>query len=222
MIQILSLSTAHAVINLAVGASGRERHCAAGWILRAGSCSASADEITWPSPTSVDPPIAYTDFPTAATAIPCRAVAMSGKPAHVFVIRSSTDTLLRTCPADTPPTATSRPSAIATPRSLRGCGSAGKRVQVFAAGSYASTVARSEFPLVPPTAYTSFPSEAAASICRGVGIGAPRVQELPSKISVVFSSAPLASTPPVTMMRSPTTAAAAAARGCSICGSSTQ
>ena len=62
-------------------------------------------------------------------------------------------------------------------------------VHVSAAGSYASTVVRSEVPLVPPTAYTSLPSDAAASICRGVGMGAPSFQEVPSKISVVFSSA---------------------------------
>ena len=53
-------------------------------------------------------------------------------------------------------------------------------------------------------------------------MGAPSFHELPSKISVVFSSSPLASTPPVTMMRSPTTAAAAAARGCSRGGSAVQ
>ena len=92
---------------------------------------------------------------------------------------------------------------------------------MFAAGSYTSTVVRSEFPVVPPTAYTSLASDAAASICRDVGIGAPSIQELPSKISVVFSSAPFALTPPVTMMRSPTTAAAAAALGCNMRGSST-
>ncbi len=53
-------------------------------------------------------------------------------------------------------------------------------------------------------------------------MGAPGFQELPSKISVVFSSAPSASTPPVTIMRSPTTAAAAAARGCIRGGNSVQ
>jgi hypothetical protein len=135
MIQILPLRTAHAIISRAVGASGRERHCDAGWIFRAGNFSTSAVATTWPSPIAVDPPIAYTDFSTAATATPCRGVDMSGKPVHVFVIRSNTETLLRTCPPDTPPTATSRPSAIATPRSLRACGSAGKVVQVLATGS---------------------------------------------------------------------------------------
>src|SRR6201993_4643675 len=147
---------------------------------------------------------------------------MSGKPVHVFATRSNAETLLRTCPPDTPPTATSRPSVIATPKSLRACGSGGRVVQVFAAGSYASTFTWSESPVVPPTVYTSFPSDAAASICRGVGIGAPRLQELPSKTSVVFSSAPVESTPPVTTRRSPTTAAAAAALGCNRCGISTQ
>ena len=154
--------------------------------------------------------------------MPCRPVPMSGKGAHVFVARSNITTLLRTCPADNPPTATRRPSAMATPRSLRPWGRAGNDVQVLAPGSYASTFVRSEFPLVPPTAYISLPSDAPDSICRAVGMSVPRVQEFPSKISVVFTSAPFASTPPVTMMRSPTTAAAAAARGSNMCGSSTQ
>jgi hypothetical protein len=53
-------------------------------------------------------------------------------------------------------------------------------------------------------------------------MAAPSVQELPSKISVVVNSLPSASTPPLTTMRSPMTAAAAAARGCNSGASSTQ
>ena len=151
--------------------------------------------------------------------MPWRAVAKSGKPFHDCVTRSSATTLLRTSPCDMPPTTTSRPSVYATPKSLRRPGSSGRLVHVSAAGSYVSTVARSEVPLLPPRAYTSLPSDAAPSICRGVGMGAPSFHEVPSKISVVFSSSPPASTPPVTMMRSPTTAAAAAALGCSRGGS---
>src|ERR1700722_7993941 len=166
--------------------------------------------------------MAYTDFSTAATAMPCRAVPMDVNAAHDLADRSNTATLLRICPADTPPAATRRPSAIATPRSLRAWGREGNDVQALAAGSYASTVARSELPVVPPTAYTNLPSDAPLSICRGVGIGAPSVQVVPSNISVVLTSAPFASTPPATMMRSPPPAAAAAAGGCNMCGSSTQ
>ena len=221
-IQISSSSTVHAVINLAVGASGSARHAAAGWSRRGASFSASADDVTWPSSTPVDPPIAYTVFPTEATAKPWRALPMSGSSIHVAVVRSSAATLLRTCPADLPPTATNRASLTATPKSLRPCGSPGMVAHLSVAGSYVSTVVRSEVPFVPPTVYTSLPSDAAANICRGVGMGAPGFQEVPSKISVVFSSAPSASTPPVTMMRSPTTAAAAAARGCIRGGNSVQ
>src|SRR6185436_15847569 len=221
-IQILSSSTVHAIISLGVGASGSDRHSDAGWSLRGASFSASAVEVTWVSSAPVAPPIAYTDFSTAATAMPCRAALISGKPAHVVVARSITETVLRACPADRPPTATRRASAMATPRSLRGWGSAGNDVQESAAGSYASTVGRSAAPSVPPTAYTTLSSDATPSISRGVGIAAPSFHELPSKTSVVFSSLPLAPTPPVTTRRSPTTAAAPAARGCNRGGSSTQ
>src|SRR6185312_15966007 len=221
-IQTLSSSTVHAIISRGVGASGSDRHAEAGCSLRGASFSASAAEVTWVSSTPVAPPIAYIDLSTPATAMPCRAVLMSGKPAHVFVARSITATLLRTCPADRPPTATRRASAMATPRSLRGSGRAGNEVQESAAGSYASTVGRSAAPSVPPTAYTNLSSDAASSISRGVGISAPSVQELPSKTSVVLSSLPLAPTPPVTTRWSPTTAAAPAARGCNRGGNSTQ
>src|SRR3954467_7883137 len=115
---------------------------------------------------------------------------MSGRLSHVLAVRSNTDTLLRTWPPDKPPSATRRPSETATPRSLRGRGSEGNVVQAVAAGAYASTAAESVLPLAPPTVYTNLPSVAAARYCRGVGMGAPRVQELPSKTSVVFSSAP--------------------------------
>src|ERR1700757_4119245 len=111
--------------------------------------------------------------------MPCRPVPISGNGAHVFVVRSSIVTLLRTRPADNPPTATRRPSAIATPRSLRPWVSAGKDVQVLARGSYASTFVRSAFPLVPPTTYISLPSDAADGIRRAVGRSAPSVQEFP-------------------------------------------
>src|SRR3984893_14817028 len=139
-IQILSSSTVHAIISLGVGASGSDRQADAGWSLRGASFSTSAVEVTWVLSASVAPPIAYTDFSTAATAMPWRAVLMSGRPAHVFVARSITEAVLRTRPADRPPTATRRASAMATPRSLRGSGRAGNDVQESAAGSYASTV----------------------------------------------------------------------------------
>src|ERR1700682_1726022 len=221
-IQILSSSTVHAIISLGVGASGSDCQADAGWSLRGASFSDSAVEVTWVSSASVAPPITYTDFSTAATAIPWRAVLMSGSPAHVFVARSITETVLSTRPADRPPTATSRASAMATPRSLRGCGRADNDVQESAAGSYASTVVSSAVPSVPPTAYTTLSSDAAPSIFRGVGISAPSFHVVPSKTSVVLSSLPLAPTPPVTTRRPPTTAAAPAARGCNRGGSSTQ
>jgi hypothetical protein len=95
-IQILPSSTVHAIISRAVGASGKERHSDTGCDLRAASFSDSADDVTWPSPTPADPPIAYTVFPTPATAMPWRAVLKSGKPFHDFLTRSSATTLLRT------------------------------------------------------------------------------------------------------------------------------
>ena len=187
------------------------------------SFSASADDVTWASPTPVDPPIAYTVFPTRGDrhAVPRSAhVRQIGPRLRGEIERGHAleDLSRRTCRR--PPPAGRR----RLPRRSRcvASGSSGRVVQVSAAGSYASTVARSEVPFVPPTAYTSLPSDAAPNICRGVGMGAPSFQEVPSKISVVFSSLPLASTPPVTIMRSPTTAAAAAARGCNRGGSSVQ
>src|ERR1700742_4353091 len=95
-------------------------------------------------------------------------------------------------------------------------------VHVSVPGSYVSTVARSEVPLLPPRTYISLPSDAAPNIWRGVGTGAPSFHEVPSKISVVFSSPPSEPTPPVTMMRSPTTTPGAAALGCSRGGSAAQ
>src|SRR2546423_12763276 len=159
--QISSPSTVHAIINRAVGASGSERHCGAGWGLRGASFSASPDDVTCSSPTPVDPPIAYTVFPTPATANPCRALPKSGNPFHDLVARSSATTLLRTSPCDMPPTTTSRPSVIATPKSLRRPGTSGRLVHVSAARSYASTAARAVGPLVPPTGETRLPSDAA-------------------------------------------------------------
>src|SRR4029077_10947134 len=98
-IQTLSSSTVHAIISRGGGASGsdrHDRHAEAGCSLRGASFSASAAEVTEVSSTPVAPPIAYTDLSTPATAMPCRAVVMSGKPAHVFVARSITATLLTT------------------------------------------------------------------------------------------------------------------------------
>ena len=98
MIQILLPSTADAIINRAVGASGSDRHGGVGWVLRAGSLSTSAETVIWSSPTAVDPPIAYTDCSTAATAMPCRGDTMSGKPDQVLAIRSNVETLFENLP----------------------------------------------------------------------------------------------------------------------------
>src|SRR5258705_9439645 len=174
-IQILSSSTVHAIISLGVGASGSDRQADAGWSLRGASFSTSAVEVTWVLTASAAPPIAYTDFSTAATAMPRRAVLMSGRPAHVFVARSITETVLRTRPADRPPTATRRASAMATPRSLRGSGRAGNDVQESAAGTDPSTRGGPAGPAGPPTAHNTLSSDAPPRPYRGGGVSAPGV-----------------------------------------------
>ena len=132
----------------------RSAHPVATAIPRAGSprCQLQgfADDVTWPSPTPVDPPIAYTSSHGGDR----HAVARSTHVRQAIprcVIEIECDHALEDLPRRRAarrhqPSIGVRHTEVATSP----CGSSGRLVHVSAAGSYVSTVARSEVPFVPP------------------------------------------------------------------------
>src|ERR1051325_3110049 len=110
--------------------------------------------------------------PTAAAAMPLRAVVIGASDVHVFVAGSYCSTALRFAPPRRPEIAMSLPLTATAARCSRGVGIGVSDVQC----SPSNTV-NAEGPGRPPAAYTLPPIVAAARAPRGAGNDATRVHE---------------------------------------------
>ena len=86
-------------------------------------------------PVAAAPSIAYSESPTAATAMPWRGVRIAGSFDHLLVLRSKDCTASMTLGWLSPPTATSRPPTIAAPSPPAATGMSGSFFQLSLPGS---------------------------------------------------------------------------------------
>ena len=96
---------------------------------------ASTVRVEWTWPVAAAPSIAYSESPTAATAVPWRGVRIAGSFDHLLVLRSKDCTASITLVGLSPPTATSRPATTAAPSPPAAIGMSGSFFQLSLPGS---------------------------------------------------------------------------------------